>query len=85
MVEYYTWYDDEDSVGTEDIYSFLLVKVDRGFYYYDVYTNEWVDDNLYDDYCSSFTEDWRNKSIRVVAISYDKAMALVEQYKKIED
>lgn len=74
MVEYYLFYGSDAAAEEKDDCGALLVKVDGGFYYYDEDLGKWTTDNLYDDYCSAFTERWRSKSSRVVEISYDEAV-----------
>lgn len=84
-MEYYLYYCSEEFAKEQDYEWATLIKIDGSFYYYHEKSGEWVTDTLYDDFCSLFTEDWRNKSSKVVAISYDEAMDFIGKLKIKED
>ena len=84
-MEYYLYYCSEEFAKNQDYEWATLIKIGGSFYYYHEKSGEWVTDTLYDDFCSSFTENWRNKSSKVVAISYDEAMDFIAKLKIKED
>lgn len=79
-MEFYLFYCSEQDAEAKDYDFATLVKIDGSFYYFDENTHKWVTDVLYDDYCSSFTEAWREKSPRVVEITEEQAQQLIDEY-----
>ncbi len=61
-----------------------LIKIDDGFYVYDEDLDVFHTD-FYDDYCSYFTDDWRQKRDSVKAISYDEAIDFVRKNRMSKD
>ena len=61
-----------------------LVKVDNGFYVYDEERDGFSVD-FYDDYCTDFTKEWREKRDTVVAVSHDQAMDFVRKSRMRND
>ena len=79
-MEYYLFYCSEEFLEEKNYNFATLIKIDKSFYYYHKRSHKWVTDVLYDDYCSSFTEAWREKSPRVVEITEEQAQQLIDEY-----
>ncbi|MBR2989152.1 MAG: hypothetical protein IKC64_05465 [Clostridia bacterium] len=76
-MEYYLYYCTEQATQEKNYEMATLIKTDGSFYYYDEDSDDWKTEVFYD---ASFTKDWRSKSERVKAISYDEALAIISDY-----
>ena len=83
-MEYYLYYCSEEFAKNQDYEWATLIKIDGSFYYYHEKSGKWVTDTLYDDFCSSFTEDWREKSKRVVETDEQTIQWIIDNYYKKE-
>lgn len=78
-MEYYLYYCTEQAAQENDYTLATLIKIDGSFYYYDEDSDDWKTEVFYD---ASFTKDWRSKSERVKAISYDEMLKIRNEKQK---